>query len=64
MPPNGEKQSQWLMGCKCGARVEASGNAGCIDRFMISEAFRAFSSEVDAGSPRENASKQKNSGRF
>lgn len=31
MPPNGEKQSRWLMGCKCGARVKASaGAAGMI----------------------------------
>src|SRR5579862_8554088 len=23
MPPNGEKRSRWLMGCKCGTRVKA-----------------------------------------
>ncbi len=26
MPPNGEKRPRWLMGCKCGVRVEASRN--------------------------------------
>src|ERR1022692_4749547 len=34
MPTNGEKQPRWLMGCKCGARVKASGDAGRDDRFL------------------------------
>jgi hypothetical protein len=28
MPTNGEKQPRWLMICKCGARVKASGRRG------------------------------------
>jgi hypothetical protein len=33
MPPNGEKQSQWLMSCKCGARVKASAEAAGMTRY-------------------------------
>src|ERR1700733_8677434 len=33
MPPSDEKQPRWLMGCKCGARVKASGSDGKIAHF-------------------------------
>ena len=33
MPTNGEKQPRWLMGCKCGARVKASGDAARVAHF-------------------------------
>jgi hypothetical protein len=33
MPTNGEKRPRWLMGCKCGARVKASGDTARIAHF-------------------------------